>query len=101
MGSGFAALGQDLIFFAGYATDGKGYNLTIIPVLNLYGGDDCLFYFIQLVLHEKGFFRYKSTVLHGGEGAIITIRWKSCYIAWANDMVSTVQFVSINTFKKT
>jgi hypothetical protein len=45
---------------------------------------------IQLVLHEKGFFRYKSTVLHGGEGAISTIRWRSCYIAWANDLVCTL-----------
>ncbi|XP_028395633.1 vacuolar protein sorting-associated protein 41 homolog [Dendronephthya gigantea] len=50
----------------------------------------------KLVLHEKGFFRYKSTVLHGGEGAISTIRWKSCYIAWANDMGVKVYDISLN-----
>ncbi|CAB3979402.1 vacuolar sorting-associated 41 homolog [Paramuricea clavata] len=49
----------------------------------------------KLVLHEKGFFRYKSTVLHGGEGVIRTIRWRSCYIAWANDLGVKVYDVSL------
>ena len=29
----------------------------------------------------------KTTVLHGGEGKISTIKWQHLYIAWANDRV--------------
>ena len=29
----------------------------------------------------------KTTVLHGGEGKISTIKWQHLYIAWANDIV--------------
>ncbi|KAK3752405.1 hypothetical protein QZH41_008609, partial [Actinostola sp. cb2023] len=40
----------------------------------------------KLVLTERGWFRNKTTVLHAGEGAIRTIKWKSHFIAWSNDV---------------
>ena len=43
-------------------------------------GDD------KLVMNEKGFWsRYRSLTLHQGEGPIRNIKWKSHFIAWAND----------------
>ena len=42
----------------------------------------------------------KTTVLHGGEGKISTIKWRHLYIAWANDSVGilardlpTIQYI--------
>ena len=47
--------------------------------------------FPQLVMFEerKGVLKLqrKTTVLHGGEGKISTIKWQHLYIAWANDRV--------------
>ncbi|XP_033639458.1 vacuolar protein sorting-associated protein 41 homolog isoform X2 [Asterias rubens] len=41
----------------------------------------------KLTLHERGFFnRSKSTILHQGEGPIRTVKWKGCFVAWANDL---------------
>ncbi|XP_038045222.1 LOW QUALITY PROTEIN: vacuolar protein sorting-associated protein 41 homolog [Patiria miniata] len=41
----------------------------------------------KLTLHERGFFnRSKSTILHAGEGPIRTIKWRGCFVAWANDL---------------
>ena len=40
----------------------------------------------NLVFHSKGMFRAKTTVLHGGEGAVRAIRWHKQFIAWANDV---------------
>ncbi|XP_031573890.1 vacuolar protein sorting-associated protein 41 homolog [Actinia tenebrosa] len=40
----------------------------------------------KLILTERGWFRNKTTVLHEGEGAIRTIKWKSHFIAWSNDV---------------
>ena len=42
----------------------------------------------QLVLNEKGFLsRNKTYTLHQGEGPIRSIKWRSQFIAWANDVV--------------
>ena len=43
--------------------------------------------FEQLCQNEKGFFGRSMAVLHQGEGPIRTIKWKSHFVAWANDMV--------------
>ncbi|XP_033100786.1 vacuolar protein sorting-associated protein 41 homolog [Anneissia japonica] len=41
----------------------------------------------KLLLHEKGLFnRNKSTVIHDGEGQIRNIQWRSCFIAWSNEL---------------
>ncbi|XP_071956402.1 vacuolar protein sorting-associated protein 41 homolog [Antedon mediterranea] len=41
----------------------------------------------KLLLHEKGLFnRNKSTVIHEGEGQIRNIQWRSCFIAWSNEL---------------
>ncbi|KDQ63963.1 hypothetical protein JAAARDRAFT_27634 [Jaapia argillacea MUCL 33604] len=40
----------------------------------------------QLVLHDKGWFGYRETVLHTGEGPIWNVRWRGRLIAWANDL---------------
>lgn len=43
-------------------------------------GDD------KLVLGEKNFLgRYKTYILHKGEGPVRNIKWKANFIAWAND----------------
>ncbi len=42
----------------------------------------------SLVLHEKGWFGHRQTVLHVGEGPIWQARWRGRLIAWANDLVS-------------
>lgn len=40
------------------------------------------------MLNEKGFLnRHKMTTLHQGEGTVRSIKWKSHFIAWANDLV--------------
>ena len=47
----------------------------------------------QLTLHERGFFnRSKSTILHQGEGPIRTVKWKGCFVAWANDLVRIIDY---------
>eukprot|EP01104_Vermistella_antarctica_P020689 TRINITY_DN896_c0_g1_i3.p1 TRINITY_DN896_c0_g1~~TRINITY_DN896_c0_g1_i3.p1 ORF type:complete len:938 (+),score=181.35 TRINITY_DN896_c0_g1_i3:205-3018(+) len=42
----------------------------------------------QLVLNTKGFmgFGAKNVVLHSGEGPIYAVKWRSNFIAWANDL---------------
>ncbi len=41
----------------------------------------------ELVLNKKGLFGSNSkTVLHSGEGPILTIQWRTLFIAWANDV---------------
>ncbi|XP_048576551.1 vacuolar protein sorting-associated protein 41 homolog isoform X2 [Nematostella vectensis] len=40
----------------------------------------------KLTLTERGWFRNKTTVLHEGEGAIRTIKWRATFIAWSNDV---------------
>jgi tetratricopeptide (TPR) repeat protein len=41
----------------------------------------------ELILSEKGWFGNLSRkVLHAGEGPIQTIKWRSMFIAWANDL---------------
>ena len=40
-----------------------------------------------LILREKGWFGYKETILHTGEGPIWQVRWQGRLIAWANDLV--------------
>ncbi|KAI9138627.1 hypothetical protein BKA69DRAFT_1127186 [Paraphysoderma sedebokerense] len=40
----------------------------------------------QLVFHEKGWFGYRDTVIHEGEGPIYTIKWNGSIVAWANDI---------------
>ncbi|XP_074658816.1 vacuolar protein sorting-associated protein 41 homolog [Tubulanus polymorphus] len=51
----------------------------------------------KLIHQEKGLFnRYKSQVIHQGEGPIRTIKWRSCFIAWANDLGVKVFDVSTN-----
>ena len=42
----------------------------------------------NLILHEKGWFGHRETVLHNGEGPIWQVRWRGTLIAWANDLVS-------------
>jgi len=44
-------------------------------------GDD------KLILHQKGYFGNKQTVLHQGEGPIRTIKWMGDLIAWSNNVV--------------
>ncbi|KAI0789305.1 vacuolar protein sorting-associated protein 41 [Abortiporus biennis] len=40
----------------------------------------------NLVMHEKGWLGHRETLLHSGEGPIWQVRWKSRFIAWANDL---------------
>ena len=41
----------------------------------------------ELILSEKGWFgNVTRKVLHAGEGPIQTIKWRSIFIAWANDL---------------
>ncbi|XP_070565310.1 vacuolar protein sorting-associated protein 41 homolog [Ptychodera flava] len=49
----------------------------------------------KLVLNERGWLnRLKTTVLHQGEGQIRTIKWRSHFIAWANDLGVKIYDVS-------
>jgi vacuolar protein sorting-associated protein 41 len=48
----------------------------------------------QLNMSEKGWFGNKDVVLHAGEGTIHAVKWRSAFIAWAND---TVRCVAIHT----
>ncbi|KAK8760837.1 hypothetical protein V5799_027899 [Amblyomma americanum] len=42
----------------------------------------------KVVLHEKGFLsRYRTTILHQGEGLVRNIAWKGRFAAWATDLV--------------
>ncbi|XP_064614137.1 vacuolar protein sorting-associated protein 41 homolog [Liolophura sinensis] len=55
-------------------------------------GDD------KLILNEKGFLnRHKTNVLHQGEGPIRSVKWKSHFIAWANDVGVKVYDMSSRT----
>ena len=45
---------------------------------------------LQLILNEKGFPGRRTFVLHQGEGPIRNIKWRSHFIAWANDLVSVL-----------
>jgi hypothetical protein len=40
----------------------------------------------QFIVNSKGWFGFKDTVLHAGEGPIHAVRWKGTLIAWANDV---------------
>ncbi|XP_077978241.1 vacuolar protein sorting-associated protein 41 homolog [Glandiceps talaboti] len=49
----------------------------------------------KLVLSERGWLnRLKTTILHQGEGQIRTIKWRSHFIAWANDLGVKIYDVS-------
>lgn len=40
----------------------------------------------ELILNKRGFLGTNSkSVLHSGEGPIFTIKWRTIFIAWAND----------------
>ncbi|KAK2464836.1 hypothetical protein APHAL10511_003135 [Amanita phalloides] len=39
----------------------------------------------RLVLRERGWIGHKETILHVGEGPIWQVRWRSKFIAWADD----------------
>ncbi|KAF8338443.1 vacuolar assembling protein VPS41 [Amanita rubescens] len=39
----------------------------------------------KLVLRERGWIGHKETVLHSGDGPIWQVRWRSKFIAWADD----------------
>ena len=41
-------------------------------------------------MNEKGFLGRRTVVLHQGEGPIRNIKWRSHFIAWANDFVSEI-----------
>uniref|UniRef100_A0A224Z3G9 Vacuolar protein-sorting protein n=1 Tax=Rhipicephalus zambeziensis TaxID=60191 RepID=A0A224Z3G9_9ACAR len=42
----------------------------------------------KVVLYEKGFLsRYRTTILHQGEGPVRNISWKGRFAAWATDLV--------------
>lgn len=43
-----------------------------------------------LVLREKGWLGHKETILHSAEGPIWHVRWREHFIAWANDLVSSL-----------
>ena len=43
-----------------------------------------------LVLREKGWLGHKESVLHSAEGPIWYVRWREHFIAWANDLVSSL-----------
>lgn len=49
----------------------------------------------KLILTERGWFRNKATVLHEGEGSIRTIKWRSTFIAWADN--SEVKMFDMNS----
>ncbi|KYR00389.1 RING zinc finger-containing protein [Tieghemostelium lacteum] len=51
----------------------------------------------QLLLKEKGWFRYKETIIHQGEGPIYAIKWSGLFIAWANDKGVKIYDCSTNT----
>lgn len=45
----------------------------------------------KVVLHEKGFLsRYRTTILHQGEGLVRNIAWKGRFAAWATDLTILV-----------
>ena len=48
---------------------------------------------LQLILNEKGFLGRRTFVLHQGEGPIRNIKWRSHFIAWANDLVSVLVII--------
>jgi hypothetical protein len=49
---------------------------------------------LQLVLNERGFLsRHKTHVIHQGEGPVRDIKWKSDFIAWANDYVRDLDYI--------
>ena len=45
-----------------------------------------------VVLRQKGWIGHKETILHSAEGPIWHIRWREHFIAWANDLVSSLIF---------
>lgn len=43
----------------------------------------------KLLLYEKNWLnRWKTSVLHEGEGSITNVQWRANLIAWANNVVS-------------
>ncbi len=41
----------------------------------------------KLVMRERGWIGHKETLLHSGDGPIWQVRWRSKFIAWADDYV--------------
>lgn len=51
---------------------------------------NCVLLCPQLLLFERTWMnRWKSSVLHEGEGNIRSVKWRGHLIAWANNMVKT------------
>lgn len=48
-----------------------------------------LFSLLKLLLYERNWLnRWKTSVLHEGEGSITNIQWRANLIAWSNNVVS-------------
>lgn len=54
----------------------------------------------QLLLFERSWMsRWKSSVLHEGEGNIRSVKWRGHLIAWANNMVQAVSLTLVQSQK--
>lgn len=60
------------------------------------------FLFSKLLLYERNWLnRWKTSVIHEGEGSITNIQWRANLIAWANNVVSTLPLPSCVHVAKT
>lgn len=48
------------------------------------------------MLTSPGWFGYKDTILHSGEGPIRALKWRGNFIAWANDVGVKIQDMAVN-----
>lgn len=54
----------------------------------------------KLLLYERNWLsRWKTSVLHEGEGIITNVQWRANLIAWANNVVR--RLLTVTLYKKT